>query len=228
MTVGTGLWRALFTPTTRPPHTHTSHGSKIVRRLRTPCPLSPSHACSLLCRKSLKVVELKDILSKAQVALQGKANKPDLIAKILASPAALEIYEQHHSGSPAKDASQTVTPSASAEEQVSVSNDHHPTQNAKLMNTYSRPKATGQNFIYVCHLSLLMPPQFHSTREGRASRNQGGTCLGRASCQSSFYFTCQDSQSPVIFVNWSTSDVYHWYGVSGDCCTGRSSTSRRR
>ena len=44
-------------------------------------------------RKALKVVDLKDILTKAEVAI-GKANKPDLIAKILASPEALKVYEQ--------------------------------------------------------------------------------------------------------------------------------------
>lgn len=42
--------------------------------------------------KSLKVVDLKDILAKASVSVPAKANKQDLITRILASPAALEVY----------------------------------------------------------------------------------------------------------------------------------------
>ncbi|KAI0342057.1 hypothetical protein BDW22DRAFT_1358183 [Trametopsis cervina] len=52
--------------------------------------------------KALKVVELKEILSKAQVAVGGKANKADLIAKILASPQALAVLEGNSSSSPAQ------------------------------------------------------------------------------------------------------------------------------
>jgi len=44
--------------------------------------------------KSLKVVDLKDILSKASVSVPAKANKQDLIARILASPAALDVYNR--------------------------------------------------------------------------------------------------------------------------------------
>jgi hypothetical protein len=43
-------------------------------------------------RKALKVVELKEILSKAAVTVTGKANKADLIAKILSSPEALAQF----------------------------------------------------------------------------------------------------------------------------------------
>lgn len=63
-------------------------------------PVSLAHFCSPLPRKSLKVVDLKDILSKANVALTGKANKPDLIAKILASPEAIEVYNQNYGPAP--------------------------------------------------------------------------------------------------------------------------------
>ncbi|KAJ3749110.1 hypothetical protein DFH05DRAFT_1475518 [Lentinula detonsa] len=42
--------------------------------------------------KSLKVVDLKQILTKANVAPAGKANKADLIAKIIASPAAVDAF----------------------------------------------------------------------------------------------------------------------------------------
>jgi len=44
--------------------------------------------------KSLKVVDLKDILSKAAVSVPAKANKQDLIARILGSPAALAVYNK--------------------------------------------------------------------------------------------------------------------------------------
>ncbi len=51
-------------------------------------------------RKALKVVELKDILSSVGIAIPARANKPDLIAKILASPEALS----HVNGVDADDA----------------------------------------------------------------------------------------------------------------------------
>lgn len=49
-----------------------------------------------LDRKALKVVELKDILTKAGVAIPAKANKPELIAKIIATPAATSKFESLH------------------------------------------------------------------------------------------------------------------------------------
>ena len=52
-----------------------------------------SHSRRPSCSKALKVVELKDILAKAQVTITGKANKADLIQKILASPDALAIAQ---------------------------------------------------------------------------------------------------------------------------------------
>ncbi|KAJ3823919.1 hypothetical protein F5878DRAFT_725244 [Lentinula raphanica] len=42
--------------------------------------------------KSLKVVDLKQILTKANVSLGGKANKADLVAKIISTPAAVNAY----------------------------------------------------------------------------------------------------------------------------------------
>jgi len=42
--------------------------------------------------KSLKVVDLKDILAKASISVPAKANKQDLIKLVLSSPAALEVY----------------------------------------------------------------------------------------------------------------------------------------
>ncbi|KAH7905625.1 hypothetical protein BJ138DRAFT_1130381 [Hygrophoropsis aurantiaca] len=46
--------------------------------------------------KSLKVVELRDILIKASAPAQAKANKQDLINKILATPTAIQIYHQQY------------------------------------------------------------------------------------------------------------------------------------
>lgn len=66
-------------------------------------------ALSFCHRKSLKVVDLKDILTKAEVAI-GKANKPDLIAKILASPQALKVYEQQFGSPSVQNASATPAP----------------------------------------------------------------------------------------------------------------------
>ncbi|KAL5523469.1 hypothetical protein ACEPAG_7642 [Sanghuangporus baumii] len=48
--------------------------------------------------KALKVVELKDLLTRAQIPIPAKANKPDLIAKIIDSPAALDVFDEIHGG----------------------------------------------------------------------------------------------------------------------------------
>lgn len=63
-----------------------------------PPPLPSAHLS--FNRKALKVVDLKDILTKAGVAI-GKANKPDLIAKILASSEAVAVYNKNYGGAPA-------------------------------------------------------------------------------------------------------------------------------
>ncbi|KZS98555.1 hypothetical protein SISNIDRAFT_481279 [Sistotremastrum niveocremeum HHB9708] len=54
--------------------------------------------------KTLKVVDLKQILTKANVTVGAKANKADLVAKILASPEALRVANgdgDEHTGSAA-------------------------------------------------------------------------------------------------------------------------------
>ena len=48
--------------------------------------------------KSLKVADLKDLLVKANEKVTGKANKADLIAKIIASPAAVDAYRKQYEG----------------------------------------------------------------------------------------------------------------------------------
>ncbi|EGO00206.1 hypothetical protein SERLA73DRAFT_180674 [Serpula lacrymans var. lacrymans S7.3] len=68
--------------------------------------------------KQLKVVDLRDILSKAAVSIPAKANKQDLINKIVATPAAVQVYQkQHPSATPKK------TPSSAKAPSVSTSND---------------------------------------------------------------------------------------------------------
>lgn len=47
--------------------------------------------------KALKVVDLKNILHSAGVSIPSKSNKNDLIARILASPVALDAYNAQHS-----------------------------------------------------------------------------------------------------------------------------------
>ena len=42
-------------------------------------------------RKAFKVTDLKEILTKSGTPIGSKSNKADLIAKILATPAALEL-----------------------------------------------------------------------------------------------------------------------------------------
>ncbi|KAI0745474.1 hypothetical protein C8Q76DRAFT_703775 [Earliella scabrosa] len=65
--------------------------------------------------KQLKVVDLKDILAKASVTITGKANKQDLIAKVLASPEAVEVYNKNYGPAPveAKQAASSIPAAAS-------------------------------------------------------------------------------------------------------------------
>lgn len=79
------------------------------RPLRLPSP----HAHPQSHRKSLKVVDLKDLLNKAGTPIPSKANKQDLINKILATPAAVDVYNQQHGGAPAQT---TSKPASKAQE----------------------------------------------------------------------------------------------------------------
>jgi hypothetical protein len=73
-------------------------------------------------RKALKVADLKEILKKAAVSAPPKATKADLIARILAEPAAIDAYNALHNpagvtsrqDAPSKPKS-TVKPDASAQ-----------------------------------------------------------------------------------------------------------------
>jgi SAP domain-containing ribonucleoprotein len=51
--------------------------------------------------KALKVVELKEILTKASIPVPAKANKQDLIAKILSNPNAVHVYNLLYAAKPA-------------------------------------------------------------------------------------------------------------------------------
>lgn len=47
-------------------------------------------------RKALKVADLKEILKKASVSASPKGTKAELIAKIIAEPAAIDVYNMLH------------------------------------------------------------------------------------------------------------------------------------
>lgn len=48
--------------------------------------------------KTLKIADLKNLLSKAHVNVPSKAKKDDLIAVVLANPAVLEVYNEQVNG----------------------------------------------------------------------------------------------------------------------------------
>ena len=54
--------------------------------------------------KALKVVQLKEILTKSDVSFPSRANKSDLISKILDTPAALHAFKELHSVADEKEA----------------------------------------------------------------------------------------------------------------------------
>ncbi|PIL34200.1 hypothetical protein GSI_03911 [Ganoderma sinense ZZ0214-1] len=66
--------------------------------------------------KALKVVDLKDILAKANVTVTGKANKQDLVAKILGAPQAIDVYHKIHGSAPANAAENASAASSSTAE----------------------------------------------------------------------------------------------------------------
>ncbi|KAM5533332.1 hypothetical protein V8D89_013006 [Ganoderma adspersum] len=70
--------------------------------------------------KALKVVDLKDILAKANVTLTGKANKQDLVAKILGAPEAIDVYNKIHGPPPANAAENASAASSSTVEKSEV------------------------------------------------------------------------------------------------------------
>lgn len=71
-------------------------------------------------RKALKVVDLKEILNRAGVSIPSKSNKNDLIARILASPAALDVYHAQHSPKPSKTTPEKPAVQQEQPSQVSV------------------------------------------------------------------------------------------------------------
>ncbi|KDQ27852.1 hypothetical protein PLEOSDRAFT_1104526 [Pleurotus ostreatus PC15] len=60
--------------------------------------------------KALKVVDLRHILSKSATAVPAKANKQELISRILASPAALAEYNNQHSPAPVDQTEDLLAP----------------------------------------------------------------------------------------------------------------------
>lgn len=72
------------------------------------------HCFLYICSsKSLKVAELKDILAKGNEKLPAKATKADIIAKIIATPAAVDAYRKQY------EAADAAAPSAHADDLVS-------------------------------------------------------------------------------------------------------------
>ena len=134
----------------RPQH-HTVMESKLFVRLSKFFFAYSAYALCDFCRKSLKVVDLKDILAKAEVAIQGKANKPDLIAKILASPEALKVYEQQYGSATAENASESHGPvSTKPASTAQVSDVHTPID---VIFTPSL-KASAEQTLYVSTLHV--------------------------------------------------------------------------
>ena len=83
-------------------------------------PLSRSSTTMAAKLKTLKVAELKEILSAAAVHHPPRANKSDLIAKIIASPAALNAFNAIH-----------------APERVSTQKSEQPLQNDDLVRVFT-------------------------------------------------------------------------------------------
>ncbi|PAV18409.1 hypothetical protein PNOK_0525100 [Pyrrhoderma noxium] len=96
--------------------------------------------------KALKVVDLKDILTRAgESAVKG--NKPDLITKIIGSPAALQIYEdlygsEKKSGASTPKPAPTPAPVPPASEAAVKETDKVETYELNNAETTDKPPAT--------------------------------------------------------------------------------------
>jgi len=105
--------------------------------------------------KALKVVELKDILTKAGTSAPAKANKTDLIARILATPAAIEVYNSQNSAVaplPVPTASQNDDLLAPPED-VDWSTDDVPAAAPKSPPQSTKPKSTAASTAPAANLS---------------------------------------------------------------------------
>lgn len=119
--------------------TEVDYGSQIVSNFPT-CRVS----CALRRennRKALKVPDLKEILKRASVSAPPKANKADLVAKILAEPAAIDAYNALHN------------PGAATPQQVASSK---PKPAAKPpLNPPVSPKKVQVRRVAICHSFTL-------------------------------------------------------------------------
>ncbi|THH03844.1 hypothetical protein EW145_g5964 [Phellinidium pouzarii] len=77
-------------------------------------PFREKEKIDLIGRRALKVVDLKDILTRANVSIPAKANKPDLIAKISSSPAALSVFNELQGGGAKASGASTPRPAPPA------------------------------------------------------------------------------------------------------------------
>ena len=92
--------------------------------------------------KTLKVAELKDILTTAGVPFPPRANKADLVAKIAASQPALDAFNVLHPQDRVQSQKQAPTP--------------HPSQNDDLVRVFPVSPA----YMRSCHPSRqLAPPE---------------------------------------------------------------------
>ncbi|CCM06367.1 uncharacterized protein FIBRA_08625 [Fibroporia radiculosa] len=113
--------------------------------------------------KALKVVDLKEIISAASLAVPSKSNKQDLIARILASPTALDVYNARHipsNQSLKKSPIKQVVPPPSDDvpaadnesiSEVTIADSPLATAPASSANSMSRPSPPSP------HASILVP-----------------------------------------------------------------------
>ena len=89
----------------------------------------------MFCRKTLKVPDLKEVLTRAGETIPAKSTKPSLIAQILGSSSALSAYEEVHGGGTTKAAGTTSAPAPAAN--ASVSEPPAATATTKAVRTFT-------------------------------------------------------------------------------------------
>ena len=95
--------------------------------------------------KTLKIVDLKKLLSEAHVSVPSKAKKDDLIAVVLANPAALEVYSKQVNDGEGSKAESGPEPTVVLAPELGQAEEKEPPTPAPVLGKRARDAAHGED-----------------------------------------------------------------------------------
>ena len=104
--------------------------------------------------KTLKIVDLKKLLSEAHVSVPSKAKKDDLIVAVLANPAALEVYSKQVNDGEGSKAESAPEPTAVLAPEIVQTEEKEPPTPAPVLGKRARDAAHGED----TEMKLRTPP----------------------------------------------------------------------